>query len=73
MYVLRRLDQHKRKHVKTDAAPDAAPANDSSQQDEKGGRTAAALQLQSRLKKVRCANLCPSSEDVDNLFDEAKN
>ena len=73
MYVLHCLDQHKGKHVKTDSAPAAAPANDSSQQDDKGGRTAAALQLQSRLKKVMCANLCPSSEDVDKLFDEAKN
>ena len=56
-----------------DAAPTDAPAKDYSQQDDKGGGTAAALQLQSRLNKVMCANLFLSSEDVDNLFDEAKN
>ena len=33
MYVLNRLDQHKVKRAKTDAAPTAAPAKDSSQQD----------------------------------------
>ena len=73
MYVLHCPDQHTGKRGKTDAAQTAAPATDSLQQDNKGGRTAAALQLQSRLKTVMCANLCLSSEDVDNLFDEAKN
>ena len=73
MYVLHCTDQHKGKRVKTDASPAAAPAKNSSQQDYKGGGTAAALQLQSRLKTVMCANLCLSSEDVDKLFDEAKN
>ena len=58
---------------KTDAAPTADPAKYSSQQDDKGGRTAAALQLQSRLKTVMSANFCLSSEDVDKIFDEAKN
>ena len=73
MYVIHRPDQHKGKRVKTDAAPTDAPAKDYSQQDDKGGGTAAALQFQSRLKTVMCANLCLSSEDVDKLFDEAKN
>ena len=73
MYVLHRPDQHKGNRAKTDAAPTAAPAKDSSQQDEKGGVTAAAIQLQSSLKKVMCANLCLISEDVDKLFYEAKN
>ena len=45
MYVLHCHDQHKGKRAKTDADPDAAPAKDSSQQDEKCGVTAAALQL----------------------------
>ena len=61
MYVLHRPDQHKGKSAKTDAAPTAAPAKDSSQQDDKGGGTAAALQLQSRINTVMCANLCLSS------------
>ena len=73
MYVLHRPDQNKGKREKTDADPTDAPDKDSLQQDDKGGGTAAALQLQSRLKKVMCANLCLSSEDVDKLFDEAKN
>ena len=75
MYVLHlhRPDQHKGKRMKTDAAPIVAPAKDSLQQDEKGGGIAAALQFQSRLKTVMCANFCLSSEDVDKIFDEAKN
>ena len=73
MYVLHRPDQHKGKHAKTDSAPTAALAKDFSQWDDKGGGTAAALQLQSRLKTVMCANLCLSSEGVDKIFDEAKN
>ena len=73
MYVLHRPDQHKGKRAKTDAAPTDAPAKDYLQQDDKGGGTVAALQLQSRLKTVMCANLFLSSEDVDNIFDEAKN
>ena len=68
-----KADHHKGKRAKTDAAPAAAPSKDSSQQDDKGGGTSAALQFQSRLKTVMCANLCLSSEDVDKLFDEAKN
>ena len=72
MQVLHCPEQHKGNRVKADAAPTAAPAKDSSQQDEKGGGKAAAIQLQSRLKKVMCDNLCLSSEDVDKLFDEAK-
>ena len=73
MYVLCRPDQHKGKREKTDVAPTADLAKDSLQQDYKGGVTAEALQLQERLKTVMCANLCLSSEDVDKLFDEAKN
>ena len=73
MYVLHRPDQHKGKRAKTDAAPTAAPAKDYSHQDGKCGGTAAALQFKSRLKTVMYANLCLSSEDVDKLFDEAKN
>ena len=73
MYVLHCPGQHKGKRAKKDAAPTDAPAKDSSHQDDKGGGTAAALQLQSRLKIVMCANFCLSSEDVDKLFDEAKN
>ena len=73
IYVLHRPDQHKGKLAKTDAAPTAAPAKDFSQQDDKGGGTVAALQFQSRLKTVVCANLCLSSEDVDKIFDKAKN
>ena len=72
MYVLHSPEQHKGKRAKTDAAPAAAPAKDSLPQDDQGGGTAAALQLQSRLKKVMCANLCLSSEDVDKIFDKAK-
>ena len=70
MYVLHCPNQHNGKRAKPDAAPTAAPAKDSSHQYDKGGGTAAALQLQSRLKKVMCANLCLSSEDVDKIFDE---
>ena len=73
MNVLHCPNQHKGKRAKTDAAPTAAPANDSLQQYDKGGGTAAALQLQSRLKTVMCANLCLISEDIDKLFDEAEN
>ena len=73
MYVLHRPEQNKGKRSKTDASPAADPAKDSSQQDDKGSRTSAALQLQSRLKTVMCANLCLRSEDVDKIFDEAKN
>ena len=73
MYVLHRLDQHKVKRAKTDTAPTAAPAKDYSQQYDKGGGTAAALKLQSRVKTVMCANLCLISEDIDKIFDEAKN
>ena len=73
MYVLHLPEEHKGKRAKTDAAPTAAPVKDSSQQDDKGVGTAADIQLQSRLKTVICANLCLSSEDVDKLFDEAKN
>ena len=73
MCVLHRTDQHKGKHAKTYAAPTAAPAKDSSQQDAKGGGTSADLQLQSSIKTVMCANLCLSSEDVDKIFDEAEN
>ena len=57
MYVLYRPDQHKGKRAKSDAAPTADPDKDYSQQDDKGGGTAAAPQLQSRLKIVMCANL----------------
>ena len=73
MYLLHRLDQHKGKRAKIDASPTAALAKDSSQQDDKGGGITAALKLQSRLKTVMCANLWLRSEDVDKLFDEAKN
>ena len=73
MYVLHRPDQHKGKRAKTDAAPAAAQAKGSSQKYDKGSGTAAALQFQSRLKTVMCANLRLSSEYVDKLFDEAKN
>ena len=72
MYVLHRPGQHKVKLAKTDAAPTAAPAKYSSHQDDKGDITAAALQLQSRLKTVMCANLCLRSEYVYKLFDKAK-
>ena len=73
MYVLHRPNQHKGRRAKTDAEPTAATAKDSSQQYDKDGGTSAAIQLQSRLKTVICANLCLSSEVVDKLFDEAKN
>ena len=73
MYILHHPNQHKGKRAETDAAPAADPTKDSSQQDDKVGGTAAAIQLQSRLKKVMCANLCLISEDVDKLFYEAKN
>ena len=72
MYVLHCPDQHKGKRVNIDAAPTAAPAKDSLQQDDRGGGTAAAIQFQSRLNTVMCANLCLSSEHVVKLFDEAK-
>ena len=45
MYVIYRPDKHKGKRAKTDAAPTAAQSKDSSQQDAKGGGTAASLQL----------------------------
>ena len=73
MYVLHCPDHQNGKCAKTDAAPAAAPAKDSPQQDDKGGGKAEALQLQSRLKTVMCANLCLSSEDDDKIFVEAKN
>ena len=73
MYVLHLPDQHKGKRVKSDAAPAVNLANDTSKQDDKSGSTAADLQLQSRLKTVMCTNLCLSSEEVDKIFDEAKN
>ena len=73
MKVLHSPDKHKGKRAKTDAAPAAAPAKGSLQQDDKGCGTAAALQLQSRIKTVMCANLCLSSEDLYKYFDEAKN
>ena len=73
MYVLHRPDQHKGKRAKSDAAPAANLAKDTLKQENKSGGTAADLQLQSKLKTVMCTNLCMSSEDVDRLFEEAKN
>ena len=46
MYVLHLPDQHKGKRVKSDAAPAANLANNTSKQDNKSGSTAADLQLQ---------------------------
>ena len=68
MYVLHRPNQHKGKRANTDAAPTAAPTKDCLQQDYKGGGTAAALQLQSRLKTVMCENFVPELRRCWHVF-----
>ena len=73
MYVMHRPDQHKGKRIKSETSPAANVTNDASKQAKKNDGTAADLQLQSKLKSVMCTNLCLSSEDVDKLFEEAKN
>ena len=73
MYVMHCPDQHKGKRVNLETSPATNVANDASKQAKKNDGTAADLQLQSKLKSVMCTNLCLSSEDVDKLFEEAKN